>query len=204
MEFVALSDTVLQALALDDPQLRRVFQGVYPAEKLPQSPTKTVRAAYIVNTDPAGEPGQHWLGLWKEQNKCEIFDSYGLPLHVHKDPELHQWWSQWNYLTRSDITLQATDSQTCGQYVLFFLKARAQGQTYEDFLGRCCTNNLVVNDHKVAQDLRRVIKRELQDEVDAPPEGQSNVSRRAFILYNKSSWCENKKHDILVHPIVCG
>ena len=30
MEFVALSDTVLRALALDDPQLRRVFQGVYP------------------------------------------------------------------------------------------------------------------------------------------------------------------------------
>ena len=67
MEFVALSDTVLQALALDDPQLRRVFQGVYPAHKLPRSPNKTVRGAYIVNTDPAGEPGQHWLGLWAEQ-----------------------------------------------------------------------------------------------------------------------------------------
>ena len=114
MGFVALSDTVLRALALDDPQLRRVFQGVYPADKLPRSPTKTVRAAYIVNTDPAGEPGQHWLGLWTEQNKCEIFDSYSLPLHVYKDPDLHQWWSQWKYLTCSDITLQAMDSQTCG------------------------------------------------------------------------------------------
>ena len=56
MEFAALSDTVLRALALDDPQLRRVFQGVYPADQLPRSPTKTVRAAYIVNTDPAWEP----------------------------------------------------------------------------------------------------------------------------------------------------
>ena len=83
MEFVALSNTVLRALALDDPQLRRVFQGVYPADQSPRSPPTTVRAAYIVNTDPAGEPGQHWLGLWTEQNKCEIFDSYGLPLHVY-------------------------------------------------------------------------------------------------------------------------
>ena len=107
MEYVALSATVLRALALDDPQLHRVFQGVYPADKLPRSLTKTVPAAYIVNTDPAGEPGQHWLGPWTEQNKCEIFDSYGLPLHVYKDPELHQWWSQWKYLTRSDITLQS-------------------------------------------------------------------------------------------------
>ena len=54
MKFVVLSDTVLRALALDDPQLRRVFQGVNPADQLPRSPTKTVRAAYIVNTDPAG------------------------------------------------------------------------------------------------------------------------------------------------------
>ena len=125
MEFVALSDTVLRALASDDPQLRRVFQGVYPADKLPRSPTNTVRAAHIVNTDKAGEPGQHWLGLWTQQNKCEIFDIYGLPLHVYKDLDLHQLLGQWKYLTRSDITLQAMDSQTCGHYALFFLKAKA-------------------------------------------------------------------------------
>ena len=136
MEFVALSDTVLRALASDDPQLRRVFQGVYQADKLPRSPTNTVRAVHIVNTDKAGEPGQHWLGLWTQQNKCEIFDSHGLPLHVYKDPDFNQRWSQWKYLTRSDITLQAMDSQTCGHYALFFRKARAQGQTYHIFLGR--------------------------------------------------------------------
>ena len=110
-------------------------------------------------------------------NKCEIFVSYGLPLHVYKDPDLHQWWSQWKYLTLIDITLQAIDSQTCGHYALFFLKARAQGQTYQDFLGRWSIDNLVLNDHKVAEDLKRVIERELQDEVDARPDGQSNVSR---------------------------
>ena len=90
-----LTDTVLRSLALDDPQLRRVFHGVYPADQLPRFPCRTLRAAYIVNTDPADEPGQHWLGLRTEQNKCENFDSYGLPLHVYKDPDLHRWWSKW-------------------------------------------------------------------------------------------------------------
>ena len=127
------------------------FKACTPPTSYPDQPPKTVRAAYIVNTDPAGEPGQHWLGLWTEQNKCEIFDSYGLPLHVYKDPDLNQWWSQWKHLTRSDITLQAMDSQTCGHYALFFLKARAQGQTYQDFLGRWVrsNDNLVLNDHNV-------------------------------------------------------
>ena len=70
MEFVALSDTVLRALALDDPQLRRVFQGVCPADQLPGSPTKTVRAAYIVNTDPAGNPDN--IGSGCGQNKTSV------------------------------------------------------------------------------------------------------------------------------------
>ena len=137
----------------------------------PISPT-SVRTAYIVNTDPAGEPGQHWLGLWTEQYQCEIFDSYGLPLHVYTNPELHQWWGQWKHLIRSDIILQAIDSRTCGHYALFFLKARAQGQSYQDFLGQWRCDNLVLNDHKVAERLKRLIKQELQDEVDARPDGQ--------------------------------
>ena len=99
----------------------------------PDHPPKPYERVYFVNTDPAGEHGQHWLGLWTERNKCEIFNSYGLPLHLYKD--LQKWWSQWKYLIRSDITLQAMDSQTCGHYALFFLKTRAQGQTYQDFLG---------------------------------------------------------------------
>ena len=45
MEFVALSDTVLRTLALDDPTLRRVFHGVYPADQLPRSPAMSVRQA---------------------------------------------------------------------------------------------------------------------------------------------------------------
>ena len=79
------------------------------------------------------------------------------------------------------------DSQTMDIMRFFFLKARAQGQTYQDFLGRWSSDNLVLNDHKVAEDLKRVIKRELQDELDARPNGQSNVSHQAFMLCNHCS-----------------
>ena len=120
---------------------------------------------------------------------------------MYKDPDLHQWWSQWKYLTLSDITLHVMDSQTCGHYALFFLKARAQRQAYQDFLGRWSIDNLVLNDHKVADDLKWV-KRELQDEVDARPDGQSNVSRQAFMLCNHCScWYQNKT--TLVNHGVC-
>ena len=42
----------------------------------------------------------------------------------------------------------------------------------------------MLNDHKVAERLKRVIKQELQDEVDARPDGQKNVSRQTFMLCN--------------------
>lgn len=181
MEFVALSDTVLRTLAMEDRELRRVFQGVFPADQLPRHPFHTTRAAYIVNTYPAGEPGQHWLALWTEKNECEVFDSYGLPLHVYTNPDLHAWWAQWKYLTRSDQTIQALDSQTCGHYVLMFLKAKARGCTFQEFLSRWNSYNLVINDRRVAQDLKRLIKEELYDTLNgSPSRGQSSVSRCAF------------------------
>ena len=91
MEFVPLSDTTLRFLALDDPWLKRVFRGVVPSDRLPRRPSRTTRAAYIVNTYTAGEPGRHWLGLWTENDVCEVFDSYGLPLITYEAPELMEW-----------------------------------------------------------------------------------------------------------------
>lgn len=39
MEFVALSDTVLNVLAREDPELKKAFRGVFPADKLPIVPS---------------------------------------------------------------------------------------------------------------------------------------------------------------------
>lgn len=58
MEFVPLRDTVLNYLAREDPELKKVFCGVFPANKLPPvTKWRVFSDAYIVNTDSAGEPG---------------------------------------------------------------------------------------------------------------------------------------------------
>ena len=116
MEFVPLSDTTLRLLALDDPWLKRVFQGVVPSDRLPRRPSRTTRATYIVNTDPTGEPGRHWLGLWTEDDICEVFESYGLPLTSYDAPELMEWLDHWPHWIRSEQTLQALNSAACGHY----------------------------------------------------------------------------------------
>jgi len=45
-----------------------------------------------VNTDPHDKPGMHWIALWADKDKCEILDSYGLPLDVYGTAEpIREW-----------------------------------------------------------------------------------------------------------------
>ena len=176
MEFVPLSDTVLRYLAKDDRELRPYFRAVFPADQVPLVFKKRVNA-FIVNTDPASQPGEHWLALWTEGTTSEVFDSYGLPLSTYKNPTLQAWLSQWKEIISSDQTSQAMAIFTCGHYALFFLKAKARHASFQDFLAQWHSNNLVLNDKRVADQLQRLIKTELTEYE------QSNVNRSSFFIH---------------------
>ena len=178
MEFVPLSDTVLNYLAREDPELKQVFRGVFPADKLPSVP-KGRTNAYIVNTDPAGEPGEHWLAIWTRIGVCEVFDSYGLPLYSYKYPTLQAWFKQWKEVITRDQTLQAIDSYTCGHYALWFLKAKAQHSYFQDFLAQWHFHNLVLNDRRAGENIQRLIKTELT----RSDYQQSHVSCNTFCYF---------------------
>ena len=88
MEFVPLICPIEQLLALDNPWLKRVFDGVVPADRLTKNSARTTQAAYIVNTAPKDKPGWHWLAIWTKNDICEVLDSYGLPLTMYGAPNL--------------------------------------------------------------------------------------------------------------------
>ena len=157
MEFVPLSDTVLKILCKDDSYLGSVFQGVFPEDKLPTVRKHHLRAGYIVNTDPTGEPGQHWLGIWTEGGECDVFDSYGFNLEHYHIPDIMKWLETWHPVWRSTKTLQAFNSTACGHYTLAFLRARARGQSLEDFLNTFSSHDLVKNDRKVGREAKKEI-----------------------------------------------
>jgi hypothetical protein len=56
-----------------DTACRRVFQGVFSSDMLPQNPR-----LLVCNTDPSTKPGQHWIAIHVDENGCrEYFDSFG-------------------------------------------------------------------------------------------------------------------------------
>ena len=157
MEFVALSTQECNAFADQDPYLKKVFQGTIPCDGLPRHPKK--KACYIVNTDPAGQPGQHWIALWLENNVCEVMDSYGLPLEWYRTTRpLIDWITtlEKGHWVTNGTSLQGLHSYACGHYCLAYLKLKARGGSLQDFLALFSDHDYVQNDQKVASMLEPV------------------------------------------------
>ena len=53
------------------------YLGTFPKDLL-QSSSKN-KFGLIINTDNSDMPGEHWVAIFKNNNKVEYFDSFGLP-----------------------------------------------------------------------------------------------------------------------------
>lgn len=107
----------LQHILSSDPHVAPLFFGVFPRDKLPSYK----EGVYVINTDPAGKPGEHWVAIYSSPSCVEYFDSYG------GDPSiaLRRWWKKtW---IANPIPLQSPLSAVCGQYCIYFLLHRARG-----------------------------------------------------------------------------
>lgn len=153
IEFVALSDTVLNVLVREDPELKKALEVCFQQASYLSFPFswRAFSDAYFVNTDPAGEPGEHCLAIWTRNRVCKVFDSYVLPLSTYKNPQLQAWFKQWKEVVASDTTIQAMDSQTSGHYALMFLKAKAHGTSLQERLAQWNSHNLLLSNQRVAQ-----------------------------------------------------
>ena len=163
MEKVSLNNVQLDHLARSQPSLKPHFYGTVPCDRLPESPDQEGPVGYIVNTDPEGYPGRHWIALWTYDNVCEIMDSYALPLESYLTTIPLQAWldKHWKYLVRNGQSLQSLYSQSCGDYALFYLIDRSLGRSMTQFLNRFDKRDYVHNDHKVGQMLKTLIEKEV-------------------------------------------
>ena len=158
MEFVALTTRQLDYLARQDPYLEPIFKGVFASDQLPKEKDIQTRSAYIVNVDTHDKHGSHWLSIFVENDQCEVFDSYGLPLHWYRPSPFVTWVFKHYQDVSSNIgQLQTTDSYTCGHYALFFLFARARGKSMESFIQPFKYLRDVDNDHKINETLRKLV-----------------------------------------------
>lgn len=95
------------------------FLGVFAADEIPKR-INTYPSCFVANTDPARNPGAHWVACYVSSANCaEFFDSYGLPPTFY-DLELPIKPKSFNR-----ICFQSLRSSACGHYCVYFLCNRA-------------------------------------------------------------------------------
>jgi len=102
--------------------------------------------ALIVNTDPEGLPGSHWIAIFRQKHgRLQIFDSYGEPIATYSN--------HFKFLTLLNAvenckSIQSMTSNSCGLYCLYFLQFRILGCTFS-FVIDCFGCNKSRNEKRI-------------------------------------------------------
>src|SRR5256885_12472714 len=110
-----------------------IFEGTFASDTLPIISKRP--CAFIVNTDPANLPGEHWNAiLLRNGGKGEFFNSFGLPPII---PNIQNYIRLQcpNGFTFSKFCIQHPESDMCGLYCVDFIRSRVNGESMEHFLG---------------------------------------------------------------------
>lgn len=119
-------------------------------------PASSGATAYVVNTDWARGPGEHYVAFYVTRGSVRYYDSYGVPPY----DLLLDWWRAWGLrrLAYSPHVLQSLDSNACAFHVCAFLKCASLGVTYDAFLDTFpASDSLADNDRHVRQLVRHFL-----------------------------------------------
>ena len=109
---------------------RTEVAGVFPADLPPPKRRLNARdVCFILNTDPRGAPGAHWLAFYYDAAKqqLEYFDSFGLPLSFFRTVAQFLASRKLRIIpANTHGMLQAIDTTACGYYCVLYLHYRAR------------------------------------------------------------------------------
>lgn len=147
-----MDTTELERFLKNNVITQKTYHGVYPSDLLPRV-IKKRPCAIVVNTDPHQEPGQHWLGIYLDNEKATFFDSYG------REPSFYPK-SITRFINRNaerlvyhNRQLQDDLAVVCGQHVLYFLYHASRNLSLKDILSHY-VNDTIANDDMVVRFVR--------------------------------------------------
>lgn len=132
----------LEQYMLNDPFIRKYYGGVVALDQLPQKISKP--KIFIVNSDPAALPGQHWYAVYFTTIN-EHFDSAGFYPNAKLESELIVHGPRFMY---NDRRVQAFRSESCGLFCLFYCYFRCRNVSFRKIMNMF-SNNLQLNEHVV-------------------------------------------------------
>lgn len=136
------------------PNVLKFFDGIYATNTLPSKPMK-VNHFLICNTDLASGPGKHWFCIIRTtKDILECFDSLGID--NEKKNFLFHHYKQTRAIKEVKINVdrvQSLNSDTCGQFVLFFIFERLHNRdlSFDDLFNECFSVNIEANEQIITK-----------------------------------------------------
>lgn len=137
-----------------DPLTRRTYLGCFPINCIPDVSSKNA-AAFVLNSDPSDMPGEHWVCINICDSMAVFFDSFALPPSIYSDT-LHELVYDKPNVWVNQTRLQSGESNLCGQYCIYALRALAEGLSPNRLL-HPFSDNLTQNDRWIAQQFEKDI-----------------------------------------------
>ena len=111
-------------------QNKKSFMGCFPADKIP--PICSYPCSMIVNTANSDNAGEHWVGVYMEENLCLYFDSFGMPI---LEENIHNYLSKYySTYTYNKCCIQDVKSKACGLFCISFVKNVYSVKSYYNYI----------------------------------------------------------------------
>ena len=123
------------------------FLGAFPCNRIPKT---KLRPPYgiILNTDRDDQPGSHWTSVFvSADGHGEYFDSFAFP--PLKQEIVDFLTLQDTCFCISQVVIQHPSSVACGHFAIGFILARLKGISFENYLTKFESNNLLENDQLI-------------------------------------------------------
>ena len=120
-----MNTSQLERILQTDVMTSDMYRGVYAMDTLPE----LQHGSYIINTDDADEPGEHWLAVFNDNGDVEYFDSFG------RAP----WYERLKLFLGTEYKYNATPlqllfSNACGFYCVYYILNRCRGYSMEEIM----------------------------------------------------------------------
>jgi len=112
-------------------QTSRIFLGCFPCNRLP-NPSSSKGKMLIVNLDPFGYEGSHWVVVYiKYNNEVIYFDSLALPTSICI---INSFLKNFYKISKNLKPYQSSYSNTCSQHCISFIYFFSKGYTFDQYL----------------------------------------------------------------------
>jgi hypothetical protein len=102
----------------------------------------------VVNNEPRGSPGEHWVAFYITKRSCEFFCSYGVGINYYNS-HFEKFVKRFGKIIENRRPLQSIGTNVCGQYTIYFLYKRLKGccrmSIYCNFSTNTRKNDSIVN-----------------------------------------------------------